>query len=332
MKGPLACLFTAMLCLGCQAPPGAIDPFIGRQTVPPPGTGAPTSQPPGDNYYSNAPKTSATAGSSAARDGYSPPGGFGLQDSTVANRTGASRPGASIPANSGGAGIGTPASTAPGKPKAGGAPVKSANPGERPPANSSASRASPAAGFQVNSNPSRGLPATTASTRNSSTPSRSTTGSGATRDIMNLPDARPATRSPASRDSGGFRPPGSVTRANFEEDAADETAAGSTATRTPRRETVASPGAYSKDANYRWLKGKLEYSRIDDRWKLRYIPIDGDTDDYGGSVVLLGSRLLEGYKPGEYVTVNGTLGETDARGSGYAPTYTVDRVQRQSEE
>jgi hypothetical protein len=49
-------------------------------------------------------------------------------------------------------------------------------------------------------------------------------------------------------------------------------------------------------------------------------------------MVLLGSRLLEGYKPGEYVTVYGTLGETDARGAGYAPTYHVDRVQRQAEE
>lgn len=330
MKGPLACLFTAMLCLGCQAPPGAIDPFIGRQTVPPPGTGAPTSQPPGDSYYSNAPQTSGTTGSKGG-DAYSPPGGFGLQDSTVAKRTGTSRPGASIPTNSGGAGIGTPTSHTPGKPNAGGAPVKSANPGERPPVNTSASRSAPNAGFHVNSNPSRGLPATTASTRNSSTPSRSSTGTRPARDIMNLPDARPSTRSPASRDSGGFRPPGSVTRANFEEEAADDTA-GSTASRTPRRETIASPGSYSKDGNYRWLKGKLEYSRIDDRWKLRYIPIDGDTDDYGGSVILLGSRLLEGYKPGEYVTVYGTLGETDARGSGYAPTYTIDRVQRQSEE
>jgi hypothetical protein len=99
----------------------------------------------------------------------------------------------------------------------------------------------------------------------------------------------------------------------------------------PRRETIA-PGKYDRDRNYRWLKGKLEYTRTDDRWKLRYIPIDGDTDDFGGSVVLLGSRLMEGYKPGEYVTVYGTLGETDSRGNGYAPSYTVDRVARQSEE
>ena len=37
-------------------------------------------------------------------------------------------------------------------------------------------------------------------------------------------------------------------------------------------------------------------------------------------------------KAGEYVTVHGTLGETDSRSGGFAPTYTVDRIARQAEE
>src|SRR5687768_943056 len=303
MKGPLACLFAAVLCLGCQAPPGAIDPFIGRQTVPPPGTATASAQPPGEEYYDRA-KTSSNAASPSGSP-YSPPGGFNYSNSNVAARPGSTPPRATI---TGGvnSGLTTPASNTP------------------PPATPSAGRTAPGAGFQVNSNPPRGLPATTASTRSTTSGTRPQP----VRDLETLPDAKPS-KAPPSRDSGGFRPPGSATRANFEEDVKESS---SGAGRTPRRETIGSPGQYSQDANYRWLKGKLDYSRIEDRWKLRYIPIDGDTDDYGGSVILLGSRLLEGYKPGEYVTVYGTLGETDARGTGYAPTYKLDRVQRQSDE
>jgi hypothetical protein len=329
MKGPLALLIAATLCLGCQAPPGAIDPFIGRQTVPPPGTATPTTQPPGDEYYSNAPKTSGSSGPSPSNSPYAPPGGFRYRDDDVATRPETAKPGASIPGTNN-PGITTPAtrySTPTPKPNAGGAPVKSANPGERPPAATSASRSIPSSGFQVNNNPTRGLPATTASTRSTATGTRAASTQPA-KDITTLPDARPASKTPASRESGGFRPPGSVTRASFDEDVSETTST----KRTPRRETIGSPGAYDQDKNYRWLKGRLEYSRTDDRWKLRYIPIDGETDEFGGSVVLLGSRLLEGYKPGEYVTIYGTLGETDARGVGYAPTYQLDRVQRQAEE
>jgi hypothetical protein len=287
--------------------------------VPPPGTATASAQPPGEEYYDRA-KTSANT-TIPEGDKYTPRGGF---NSNVAARPGTVPARATITGGTS-SGLTTPASNTPpaATPKAGGTPAKAANPGERPPATTSASRSAPAAGFQVNSNPTRGLPATTASTRGTTSGTRPQP----VRDLDSLPDPKPSKTAP-SRDSGGFRPPGSVTRANFEEDVKES----SSSSRTPRRETIGSPGQYSQDANYRWLKGKLDYSRIEDRWKLRYIPIDGDTDDYGGSVILLGSRMLEGYKPGEYVTVYGTLGETDARGTGYAPTYKLDRVQRQSEE
>ncbi|MDZ7617026.1 MAG: hypothetical protein U1E05_08480, partial [Patescibacteria group bacterium] len=44
-------------------------------------------------------------------------------------------------------------------------------------------------------------------------------------------------------------------------------------------------GQYGFDPSYAWLRGRLEYSQVDRRWKLRYIPVDGNTDQYGGSVV-----------------------------------------------
>lgn len=331
MMRTLACLL-ATLSLGCQAPPGAIDPFIGRQTVPPPGTGTPNSNPPGNSYYSENTAPGRVSNASDTDPDYSPPGGFGFdsKNNTVARQPASARAPASIPSTNRntGSGVGTPASrdtTPKTTPNAGGAPVQSASPWDRSPMTS---RSTPGAGFQVNSNPSRtGTAATTASNR-SATPANRLTQPA--RDIMTLPGSRSATQ-PSKTDSGGFRPPGSVTRAGYEEEIKEPKEAAAGTTRTPRKETIGA-GKYDQDKNYRWLKGKLEYSRIEDRWKLRYIPIDGDTDDFGGSVVLLGSRMLEGYKPGEYVTAYGSLGESDARGNGYAPSFNLDRVVRQSEE
>jgi hypothetical protein len=312
MKRPLACLIAATLCLGCQAPPGAIDPFIGRQTVPPPGTGTPSSVPPGDEYYNGAPKASANDASPSGTP-YSPPGGF-RSPNNAATKPEAIQPRAAVSGSSG---------------NSGGSPVRPASPTDTPPG-TTASRGTTGSGF-VNTNPTRGLPqAKTASTRSSTSPATSgprPATSQPIKDIKELPDAK----SPASRDSSGFRKPTGTIRASYEEEVQEIRDSAKSSSRTPRREPIA-PGKYEADRNYRWLKGKLEYTRSDDRWKLRYIPIDGDTDNFGGSVVLLGSRLLEGYKPGEYVTVHGTLGETDSRGTGFAPSYTVDRVTRQAEE
>jgi hypothetical protein len=329
MKGPLACLFAATLCLGCQAPPGAIDPFIGRQTVPPPGTGTPSAAPPTDGYYSPASKTSVNETSPAGTP-YSPPGNsFGLSNNSTAARPKPGEARATISNGSTAPNV-TPATRDATRPSSGGTPVRPAGPGESPPG-SSASRATSGAGF-VNSNPPRGLPAQTASTRTASgTGARQTAPAASIRDIKDLPDATPATKTPPSRSSGGFRPVGSATRANYEEEVQETREPPKSSSRTPRRETI-SPGKYEADRNYRWLKGKLEYSKLDERWKLRYIPIDGDTDEFGGSVVLLGSRLMQEFKPGEYVTVYGTLGETDSRNGGFAPSYTVDRVVRQADE
>jgi hypothetical protein len=316
-----------MLCLGCQAPPGAIDPFIGRQTVPPPGTGTPAAVPPGDAYYT--PKAGEPSPSGTP---YAPPGGFSgrysNQDNSVATKPGTSRPSATI-AN----GVGAPPSTKPAAREttpapagSGGSPVRPAGPADSPPG-SSASRATPRTGFVNNNPPPSSPPARTASSR---TP---VTGIGSRPAAQTSPanTSQPSAQSPAPQDSGTFRRPSSTIRANHEEARPAAGSATAATSRTPRREVI-SPGKYEADHNYRWLKGKLEYSKIDDRWKLRYIPIDGDTDEFGGSVVLVGSRLLEGYKAGEYVTVHGSLGETDSRGGGFAPSYTVDKVVRQAEE
>lgn len=86
---------------------------------------------------------------------------------------------------------------------------------------------------------------------------------------------------------------------------------------------------YGYDPNYAWLRGRLEYSQVDRRWKLRYIPIDGETDDYGGSVVLPDPSVLSGCERGDFIEVRGKPGEapTDTQ-KGFAPVYHVTQVKR----
>ena len=85
---------------------------------------------------------------------------------------------------------------------------------------------------------------------------------------------------------------------------------------------------YAHDPEYGWLRGRLEYSQIDRCWKLRYIPIDGTTDQFGGSVVLPDTSLLSGYERGDFVEVHGTLGRTASEQQGYAPSFQIRQIER----
>lgn len=87
--------------------------------------------------------------------------------------------------------------------------------------------------------------------------------------------------------------------------------------------------AYAYQTEYQWLRGKLEYSSAANRWKLRYIPIDGVTDQYGGSVVLPASPLLEKMQAGEMVTARGTIGTAPAEHGRFAPLYNLSALERQ---
>ncbi len=135
---------------------------------------------------------------------------------------------------------------------------------------------------------------------------RSTTPSKAI-DIMDLPPARSSASSAglqSPRTSGGVR-----------------LASGSSGSFTPS-------ARYGHDPEYRWLRGKLEYSQIDRGWKLRYIPIDGQTDDYGGSVVLGKDSLGAGLERGHFVEVRGQLAGGAKPEHGYAPVYEVAEIKR----
>jgi hypothetical protein len=88
------------------------------------------------------------------------------------------------------------------------------------------------------------------------------------------------------------------------------------------------PGlTYGYDPGYAALRGKLDYSVTARLWRLRYLPPDGPIDEYGGNVVIGDSRQVNGFEPGDFVTVQGTLSPPSTTGG--SATYAVTRIKRQ---
>ena len=84
---------------------------------------------------------------------------------------------------------------------------------------------------------------------------------------------------------------------------------------------------YAYAADYGTLRGQLEYSQSLRQWKLRYIPIDGPTDAYGGSVVLSAIAGMKSYRPGDMVVVHGSLFGGSAGFSGISPRYELESIE-----
>ncbi len=94
----------------------------------------------------------------------------------------------------------------------------------------------------------------------------------------------------------------------------------------PAERFAPSIGQYGFDPSYAWLRGRLEYSQVDRRWKLRYIPVDGNTDQYGGSVIIGNEAALAGCEQGEFVAIRGRV--TGVGEHGFAPLYEVAALER----
>ncbi|OHB72732.1 MAG: hypothetical protein A2V70_15265 [Planctomycetes bacterium RBG_13_63_9] len=135
-------------------------------------------------------------------------------------------------------------------------------------------------------------------------------------DIMDLPKAgtsNDSRRAESSSETDGFR------LVSGTEDAGDSAS-------DPSADS-ASPSTYGHASDYQWLRGKIEHSQIDNCWKLRYIPVDGATDEFGGSVVLPDPAVLSGYERGELVEIRGRIANPNPK-KGYAPTYEVAEIKR----
>jgi hypothetical protein len=88
------------------------------------------------------------------------------------------------------------------------------------------------------------------------------------------------------------------------------------------------PGVtYGYDPGYKALRGKLDYSVTARLWRLRYLPTDGPIDEYGGNVIIADGRQVNGFEPGDFVAVQGTLSPPSAATN--SATYAVSRIKRQ---
>ena len=120
-----------------------------------------------------------------------------------------------------------------------------------------------------------------------------------------------------------------VERETDSDDAADDDEQDEPETKAPQPvdAAAAESAGYAYAPDYGWLRGRLEYSQSMRQWKLRYIPIDGKTDQFGGSVKLPASNELAAYKTGDMVAVRGSLArETSASGS-FAPRYELAHIE-----
>jgi hypothetical protein len=90
---------------------------------------------------------------------------------------------------------------------------------------------------------------------------------------------------------------------------------------------VAERAGYAYAPDYVWLRGRLEYSQSSRQWKLRYIPIDGKTDQFGGSVKLPASNELAAFQAGDMVAVRGSLARDASASGSFAPRYEVAHIE-----
>jgi hypothetical protein len=127
--------------------------------------------------------------------------------------------------------------------------------------------------------------------------------------------------------SGLLRPTPAVQTAGYAEEIAAAPQSQSV-TQALAEEPAQSQTPYAYDPDYRWLRGRLEHSQANGAWKLRYIPIDGTTDRFGGSVELDGDASLAGYRTGEFVTVEGTLDSASPHAGRFAPLYHPAAIRR----
>lgn len=326
-------LFAVVLALalaGCKGSNGKtpIDPFYGQTKIPPPGTGQISRRPANDPYYRNQAATSpqgnpeTTTGLAANSHPAASPTLVAQPDAATppANRSAARRPGdqIEIPLS---ARRRIPTS---GEKTAAGSSSVAANPPSRPAAAASsaaASAASPAAPERiVQTITPRGEDAARQPPAIHSPPS-ATRATAAAVDIMDLPPVG----------SGAtIRRDDQVQRASAVAAASKPVAATAIGKAQPiARGTRNSPdplGNFGYSTDYRRLRGRLEYLEKQQLWKLRYIPIDGPTDQYGGSVVFEESDALARFKPGDFVEVRGELAERTQAGKDFAPGYQIAEI------
>ena len=355
MRRSLAILFAIVFLAGCNRTSSLapIDPFFGATRVPPPRTGMLPKRPTADPYYSSRrdsvnPKASArplhAATSGAIGTQYQPPGGrFDYQGK---REEAASSAVSSVAARVSGDHISIPMAARRETDWAvGGTDRREADSLADRTSGDNSSGASSLAGIPseaaprggglaqretieqtLGPRPKSGLPrvpgrsilsAPRAADYRVSQPRRS----DGIIDIMDLPPVR------TSGSSGPRFVDANVRQALATEDVSSASSGSRSAqSKTGGGQSSSVRSRYGYDPNHKWLRGKLEYSERENRWKLRYIPIDGATDAYGGSVVLADVSRLSGCERGDFVEVHGEIGRRAEEKQGFAPDFKISRV------
>ncbi len=323
MKRLLALLIVTVACGGCRChSPPAMDPFLGRTRVAPPGTGS-ISAPPADPYYPGSPQVvipqtpvyQTLPYQTPAHQAPSP-----APSPAPPDYRGSAVPAIKIPTPSGPTGRVAPPSIA-GRTSTGGSHAVSPVAGRQRVIRILSPRPDPIGGSLPAGRGETKIASELQEPRRLNVPTRVI-------NIMDLPKAG------TSASIGGERT--SPNREGFQLVSSTQSpgdssgvvaAAGSSAHSDDDAAEFAPRASYGYASDYAWVRGKLEYSQIDRRWKLRYIPVDGKTDKYGGSIILADAAMLTGSERGDFVEVRGQVGPQDLK-KGFAPTYDVAEVKR----
>ncbi len=291
--GPV--FFVGSVLTGCRnsSNQGPVDPFLGPTRVPPPTTGSIYTPPPDPSYYhlpQSAPPQSgipATSFPTAAL----PPQSTAQPDDRLGT-SGLAQGWSAAPSLSGASLVSQSAT-----------PDMQPKPDPRAPA--TAVHREPI--IRVLEPPSRSASVEAAAHYNP-VPTR----------VVNIVDLP---RAPGTAPASGFRTVSATEPVDGPNRVVPAIAQQSAGTFTP------SAGNYGFDPSYAWLRGRLEYSQVARQWKLRYIPVEGDTDQYGGSVVIMNEAALAGCERGKFVAVRGRI-VGEGREHGFAPLYEVTALER----
>jgi hypothetical protein len=302
---------------GCQSAPAPFDPFLaGRTTIAPPATAIPAGQAP---YYNAQPPTVTVPGGETTI--YTPPGAVPAAVPVT-------------PPSSDGSGRFPRGITVPQSNNSTSDTQKDSQLVDKSPSDSGTDNA---ARIEAPSP----APAPLKFKNSLASPART---SGVVPASFNQPVAKGPIRAgePAANDSRSQASGASLPAANTNQLPSNPSRTAASSATGRLRELTDFPAAtpatprdlpgYGFDPRYAWLKGKLEFSPGQKRWKLRYIAVEGPTDEYGGSVILPEADKLKGFEPGDFVRIQGKLLETAGGAKGFSRAYSIERVHHQSGE
>ena len=292
-----AMLVTTALFAGCQhGPGGTIDPF-GRTTIPPPPTGAASIHSRGSQYYGSNPKPMVPVAAAKTNATAATPPQGGAQAATWVSNASTTAPTTNPPNR-----------LQPIPPYETERSSVKPPPGATPPAPSKATAVTaPAAAAKatVTPPPAATSPAPKPATAPSPTPAAPVDPTAPLQWSHGKPD-------PAVKPAVATTP---VTGQNV------------TVRREPVVENPPHKSRYGHSKDYTSLRGQLEYSASNRVWKIRYIPIHGQQDAYGGEFVLSDRTKLEAFQSGDYVTIQGAIVAASAStGNTGRPQYAPHHV------